>query len=67
VLGGPDRERDAGPGEDRGEKKYDEILGTHMIGPRATSWWPEATLALRMEITSRSSSGRFAPPDDVER
>jgi dihydrolipoamide dehydrogenase len=33
------------------EKKYDEILGVHMIGPRATELVAEATLALRMEMT----------------
>lgn len=33
------------------EKKYDEMLGVHMIGPRATELVAEATLALRMEIT----------------
>ena len=33
------------------EKKYDEILGVHMIGPRATELVAEATLALRMECT----------------
>ncbi len=33
------------------EKKYDEVLGIHMIGPRATELVGEATLGLRMEIT----------------
>ena len=33
------------------EKKYDEILGVHMIGPRATELIAEATLALRLEST----------------
>ena len=33
------------------EKKYDEILGVHMIGPRATELVSEATLALRLEST----------------
>ena len=33
------------------EKKYDEVLGIHMIGPRATELVAEATLGLRMEIT----------------
>jgi dihydrolipoamide dehydrogenase len=33
------------------EKKYDEILGIHMIGPRATELVAEAALALRMEVT----------------
>jgi dihydrolipoamide dehydrogenase len=33
------------------EQKYDEILGVHMIGPRATELIAEATLALRLECT----------------
>jgi dihydrolipoamide dehydrogenase len=33
------------------EKKYDEILGVHMIGPRSTELVAEAVLALRMECT----------------
>jgi dihydrolipoamide dehydrogenase len=33
------------------DKKYDEILGIHMIGPRATELVAEATLALRLECT----------------
>jgi dihydrolipoamide dehydrogenase len=33
------------------EKQYDEILGVHMIGPRATELVAEATLALRLECT----------------
>jgi dihydrolipoamide dehydrogenase len=33
------------------EKKYDEVLGIHMIGPRATELVAEATLALRLEST----------------
>ena len=33
------------------EKKYDEMLGVHMIGPRATELVAEATLALRLECT----------------
>ena len=33
------------------DKKYDEILGVHMVGPRATELVAEATLALRMECT----------------
>jgi dihydrolipoamide dehydrogenase len=32
-------------------KKYDEVLGVHMIGPRATELVAEATLALRLECT----------------
>jgi dihydrolipoamide dehydrogenase len=33
------------------EKKYDEILGVHMIGLRSTELIAEATLALRLECT----------------
>jgi dihydrolipoamide dehydrogenase len=33
------------------EKKYDEVLGVHMIGPRATELVAEAALALRLEAT----------------
>jgi dihydrolipoamide dehydrogenase len=33
------------------EKKYDEVLGVHIIGPRATELIAEAVMALRMEVT----------------
>jgi len=33
------------------DKRYDEVLGVHMIGPRATELVAEATLALRTECT----------------
>ena len=33
------------------DKKYDEILGVHIIGPRATELVAEAVLALRLECT----------------
>jgi dihydrolipoamide dehydrogenase len=33
------------------EKKYDEVLGVHMIGPRATELVAEATVALTLECT----------------
>ena len=33
------------------EKKYDEVLGVHMIGPRSTELVAEVTLALRLECT----------------
>jgi dihydrolipoamide dehydrogenase len=33
------------------EKKYDEVLGVHLIGPRATELVAEATIALRLECT----------------
>jgi dihydrolipoamide dehydrogenase len=35
-----------------GEKKYDEVLGVHIIGPRATELIAEAGTALRLEATS---------------
>ena len=33
------------------DRKYDELLGVHMIGPRATELVAEATVALRLEST----------------
>ena len=33
------------------EKKYDEVLGVHMIGARATELVAEAAVALRLEST----------------
>ena len=33
------------------ETKYDEVLGVHMIGPRATELVAEATVSLRLECT----------------
>ncbi len=33
------------------EKKYDQLLGVHMIGPRATELVSEAAVALRLEST----------------
>jgi dihydrolipoamide dehydrogenase len=33
------------------DKKYDEVLGVHMIGPRATELVAEAAVALRLEST----------------
>jgi dihydrolipoamide dehydrogenase len=33
------------------EKKYDQLLGVHMIGPRATELVAEAAVALRLEST----------------
>ena len=35
-----------------GEKKYDEVLGVHIIGPRATEMIAEAGAALQLEATS---------------
>ena len=34
------------------EKKYDEVLGVHIIGPTATEMFAEAGAALRLEATS---------------
>lgn len=33
------------------DRKYDEVLGVHMIGPRSTELIAEAVLALRLECT----------------
>ena len=33
------------------DKKYDEVLGVHIIGPRATDLIAEAAVALRLECT----------------
>jgi dihydrolipoamide dehydrogenase len=33
------------------DKKYDEVLGVHMIGPRSTELVAEAVMALRLECT----------------
>lgn len=33
------------------DKKYDEVLGVHIIGPRATELVAEAVIALRLECT----------------
>ncbi|HKD12455.1 MAG TPA: dihydrolipoyl dehydrogenase [Thermoanaerobaculia bacterium] len=35
-----------------GEKKYDEVLGVHIVGPRATELIAEAGAALKLETTS---------------
>jgi dihydrolipoamide dehydrogenase len=34
------------------EKKYDEVLGIHMVGPHATELLAEACVALRLETTT---------------
>ena len=33
------------------DRKYDEVLGMHVIGPRATELVAEGVLALRLECT----------------
>ena len=35
-----------------GEKKYDEVLGVHIVGPRATELIAEAGAALKLEATA---------------
>jgi dihydrolipoamide dehydrogenase len=35
-----------------GEKKYDEVLGVHIVGPKATELIAEAGAALKLEATS---------------
>ena len=48
------------------EKKYDEVLGVHIIGPRATELIAEAVLALRLECTVEELVKTIhAHPDDV--
>ncbi len=37
-----------------GEKKYDEVLGVHIIGPHATELISEATAALNLEATAEA-------------
>jgi dihydrolipoamide dehydrogenase len=34
------------------EKKYDEVLGVHIIGPHATELLAEACVAMRLETTA---------------
>jgi dihydrolipoamide dehydrogenase len=34
------------------EKKYDEVLGIHLVGPHATELLAEACIALRLESTT---------------
>ena len=34
------------------DKKYDEVLGVHLIGPHATELLAEACVALSLEITT---------------
>jgi len=36
------------------EKKFDELLGIHVIGPHATELIAEATAALNLEATAES-------------
>lgn len=41
--------------------KYDEVIGVHMIGPRATELVAEATLALRLECTAEELGRTIHP------
>jgi dihydrolipoamide dehydrogenase len=41
------------------EGKYNQIIGTHIIGPRATELIAEATLAMKLEITPGEVSATF--------
>ena len=43
------------------EKKYDEVLGVHIIGPHATELIAEATAALNLEATAESLFHAFTP------
>ena len=36
------------------EKRYDEVLGVHIVGPHATELFAEATAALSLEATAES-------------
>ena len=48
------------------DKKYDEILGVHIIGPRATELVAEAVLALRTRVHGRGADPHHPrAPDDV--
>ena len=46
------------------EKKYDEVLGVHMIGPRSTELVAEATLALRLESHGRGAHSHDSRASD---
>jgi dihydrolipoamide dehydrogenase len=44
------------------EKKYDEVLGVHIIGPRATELIAEAGAAMKLEATSEDLVRTIHPP-----
>ena len=47
------------------DKKYDEVLGVHMIGPRSTELVAEATLALAARVDGRGAHSHDSrAPDD---
>ena len=43
------------------EEQYSEILGVHIIGPRATEMIPEAVIAMRLEGTVEDLSHAIHP------
>ena len=44
-----------------GEEKYDEVLGVHCVGPRATEMIAEACSLLRLETTSEEMARVMRP------
>ena len=44
-----------------GEEKYDEVLGVHVVGPRATEMIAEACSLLRLEATSEEMARVIRP------
>jgi dihydrolipoamide dehydrogenase len=38
------------------DKKYDEVLGVHIVGPHATELLAEACIAMRLETTTEEIS-----------
>lgn len=48
-----------------GEKKYDELLGVHIIGPRATDLIAEGVVALQMESTVEELARSIHPHPTV--
>jgi len=43
------------------ERTYGQILGVHIVGPRATTLIPEATLAVRTEATVQDIQSTIHP------
>lgn len=43
------------------EKKYDQVLGVHMVGPHATDLISEACLALQIETTTEEIAKTIHP------
>ncbi|MCA9563019.1 MAG: argininosuccinate synthase [Myxococcales bacterium] len=44
-----------------GERKYDEVLGVHIIGPKATELIAESVVALNLEATGESLAASIHP------